>query len=74
MPQLNATRSDFIVSLEIAANLFSFTKDLSIQLQSSQQDLSSAFSLVKKVIKIFEEKRNNSDEEFSKYFKNASEV
>lgn len=67
-------RSDFLVSLEIAANLFSFTKDLSIRLQSPQQDLSSAFSLVREVIKIFEEKRNNADEEFLKYFKNATEV
>jgi len=67
-------RSDFLISLEIVANLFSYTKDLSIKLQSPQQDLSSAFSHVKEVIQIFEAKRNNCDEEFSICFKNASEV
>lgn len=56
------------------ANLFANTKILSVQLQSPRQDLSNAFSNVKIIINIFEEKRKKSDKEFSKYFKNASEL
>lgn len=67
-------RNDFLISLEIVANLFSYTKDVSIKPKNTQQDLSSTFSLVKEIIKIFEAKRKNSDEEFSNYFINASKV
>jgi hypothetical protein len=60
--------------LETVANLFSFTKTLSIQLQRPQQDLIGAFSYVEKIKCLFEEKRRNSEIEFSNYFKNACQA
>lgn len=44
---------------------FIFTKILSVQLQSPRQNVSNAFS---------QEERKNLDEEFNKYFLNASEM
>jgi hypothetical protein len=47
---------------------------IDIRLQIQQQDLSSAFSFVKEIIKIFKAKRKISDEGFSNYFINVTKV
>jgi len=72
--KISIKRSDFLISLETVANLFSYTITLSIQLQSPKQDLSGAFSYVEKIICLFEEKKRNSEIEFSNYFKNACQT
>jgi hypothetical protein len=66
-------RSDFLISLEIVAELFSYTKMLSLVLQSSKLELSKAYSHVKDVIDVIGNIRENSVSEFEKYFKNASD-
>jgi len=48
----SVTNSNFLVSLEVSAVCFAFTVQLSIALQSKQQDLSKALSDVL-VIKVY---------------------
>ncbi|CAH1724767.1 unnamed protein product [Aphis gossypii] len=67
-------RSEFLISLEIVANLFSYTKTLSLVLQSPKLELSKAFSHVNDVINVIENIRENSTSRFETYFKNASDM
>lgn len=67
-------QSEFLISLEIVANLFSYSKMLSLILQSPKLELSKAFSHVKDVIDVISNIRENSLTEFKKYFKNASDM
>jgi len=67
-------RSEFLISLEIVANLFSYTKTLSLVLQSPKLELSKAFSHVKNVIDVMDDIRENSISKFETYFKNASDM
>jgi hypothetical protein len=53
-------RSDFLIFLEIVAELFSYTKMLSLVLQSSKLELSKAYSHVKDVIDVIGNIRENS--------------
>jgi hypothetical protein len=57
---VNIRRSDFSISLEIVAELFSYTKMLSIVLQSSKLKLSKAYSHVKDVIDVIGNIKENS--------------
>lgn len=61
-----------MISLETVANLFSYTKTLSIQLQSSKQDLSSALKNIKNVINVFDNNRKNPHVTFDPLFDSAS--
>ncbi|XP_060853297.1 52 kDa repressor of the inhibitor of the protein kinase-like [Rhopalosiphum padi] len=65
-------RSEFLVSLEIVANLFAYTKTLSIQLQSSKQDLSMAQKNIKNIIALFNSIRENPEDTFNSLFENAA--
>ncbi|KAL4098636.1 hypothetical protein QTP88_023199 [Uroleucon formosanum] len=65
-------RSEFLVSLEIVANLFAYTKSLSIQLQSSKQDLSMAKKNIKNIIALFNNIRENPEDIFDSLFENAA--
>ncbi|KAF0727401.1 zinc finger MYM-type protein 1-like, partial [Aphis craccivora] len=65
-------RSEFLVSLEIVANLFAYTKTLSIQLQSSKQDLSMAKNNIKDIINLFNSIRENPENTFNSLFENAA--
>lgn len=65
-------RSEFVISLETVTNLFSYTKTLSIQLQSSKQDLSSALKNIKNVINVFDNIRKNPDVTFVPLFDSAT--
>jgi len=67
-------RSEFLISLEIVANLFTYTKTLSLVLQSPKMELSKAFSHVKNVIDVMDDIRENSISKFETYFKNASDM
>jgi len=57
-------KSDFLVSLEVALTGFNYTLQLSISLQSKQQDLSKALSDIMVILKALEELRENSDDHF----------
>jgi len=56
----------------IVANLFAYTKTLSIQLQSSKQDLSMAKKNIKNIIALFNSIRENPEDTFNSLFENAA--
>jgi len=64
-------KSDFLVSLEVTG--FLYTLQLSISLQSKQQDLSKALSDIMVIRCALEELRENADVNFKKMFKDIVE-
>ncbi|KAL4126535.1 hypothetical protein QTP88_010756 [Uroleucon formosanum] len=62
-------KSDFLVSLEVTVTGFAYTLQLSLSLQSKQQDLSKALSDVMVIRCALEELRENADENFKSIFK-----
>ncbi|XP_022171524.1 52 kDa repressor of the inhibitor of the protein kinase-like isoform X1 [Myzus persicae] len=70
---LSVKQSEFVVALETVANLFVYTRSLSIQLQSSKQDLSSAMENVKNILNVFEDIRKNPDTTFITLFESAAQ-
>ncbi|KAL5246021.1 hypothetical protein ACI65C_013429 [Semiaphis heraclei] len=66
-------KSDFLVSLEVTVTGFSYTLQLSISLQSKQQDLSKALSDIMVIRCALEELRENADVNFKKMFKDIVE-
>lgn len=68
------TRSDFIVALEVTAYCLSITHRLSERLQSPDQDLSSALTLVREVLDIFKDLRRNAELEFESLFENSLKI
>lgn len=68
------TKSDFLVSLEVAVICFSFTLQLSQVLQSKQQDLSKALTNVTAVRQALETKRKNADQSFKEIMNSVTEL
>ncbi|XP_008179014.1 52 kDa repressor of the inhibitor of the protein kinase-like [Acyrthosiphon pisum] len=66
-------KSDFLVSLEVTVTGFSYTLQLSISLQSKQQDFSKALSDIMVIRCALEELRENADVSFKKFFKDIVE-
>lgn len=66
-------KSDFLVSLEVTVTGFSYTLQLSISLQSKQQDLSKALSDIMVIRCALEELRENADVNLKKMFKDIVE-
>ncbi|KAF0713597.1 52 kDa repressor of the inhibitor of the protein kinase-like [Aphis craccivora] len=66
-------KSDFLVSLEVTVTGFSYTLQLSISLQSKQQDLSKALSDIMVIRCALEKLRENADVNFKKMFKDIVE-
>ncbi|XP_008181234.1 52 kDa repressor of the inhibitor of the protein kinase-like [Acyrthosiphon pisum] len=66
-------KSDFLVSLEVTVTGFSYTLQLSISLQSKQQDLSKALSDIMVIRCALEELRENADVNFKNIFKDIVE-
>lgn len=62
------TKPEFVVSLQVASQLFSFTLPLCKFLQKIDCDLSQACDYVDDIINILSEKRRNSETEFKKIF------
>ncbi|KAL4148354.1 hypothetical protein QTP88_002618 [Uroleucon formosanum] len=67
-------RSEYLISLETVANLFPYSKTLSLVLQSPKLELSKAFSHVKDVIDIIGDIRENLISKLETYFENASDM
>ncbi|XP_031338364.1 52 kDa repressor of the inhibitor of the protein kinase-like isoform X1 [Photinus pyralis] len=67
-------RSDFIVSMGVAAYCLSFTLNLSKNLQSVDQDLSTALSHVDDVKSVLRGIRERSDEEFKSLYLQANKL
>ncbi|XP_025422746.1 52 kDa repressor of the inhibitor of the protein kinase-like [Sipha flava] len=61
-------QSEFVVALETVTNLFVYTRSLSIQLQISKQNLSSAMKNFKNILNVFEDIRKNPDITFITLF------
>jgi hypothetical protein len=61
-------QSEFVVALETVTNLFVYTRSLSIQLQISKQNLSSAMENFKNILNVFEDIRKNPDITFITLF------
>lgn len=64
----SVTNSHFLVSLEVSAVCFAFTVQLSIALQSKQQDLSKALSDVLVIKSALESLRSDADNQFKQIF------
>ncbi|KAL4126012.1 hypothetical protein QTP88_010244 [Uroleucon formosanum] len=65
-------RSEFLVSFEIVANLFAYTKTLSIKLKSSKQDLSMAKNNIKNIIALFNSIQENPENTIDSLFENTA--
>lgn len=68
------TKSDFLVSLEVAVTCFSYTIQLSQVLQSKQQDLSKALNDVMIVREALEAIREDADKSFKEIMKNVTTI
>lgn len=70
----SVTKIDFIVALEVTVTCFAYTLQLSISLQSKQQDISKALSDVMIIRSALEELREGADEHFKQIFKDVSDI
>lgn len=70
----SVTKCDFLISLEVAVTCFAYTLELSISLQSKQQDLSKALSDVMVISSALKELRENADKHFKQIFKDVSDL
>lgn len=68
------TKSDFLMSLEVAVTCFSYTLQLSQVLQSKQQDLSKALTNITAVRQALEIKRKNADQSFKDIMNSVTEL
>lgn len=64
----SVTTPEFLLTLNIASEMFTITSPIIKLLQSKSQDKLSATTLIKSVISILKKKRLNSDECFNKIF------
>lgn len=68
------TKSEFLVSLEVAVTCFSYTLSLSQVLQSKQQDVSKALRDVLVITKVLEDHRLNADKFFNEIMNNVTKL
>lgn len=72
---LNSVKKiDFLVALEVTVTCFAYTLQLSISLQSKQQDISMALSDVMVICSALEELREGADGHFKQMFQNVSDI
>ncbi|XP_060881672.1 zinc finger MYM-type protein 1-like [Metopolophium dirhodum] len=70
----SVTKIDFLVALEVTVTCFAYTLQLSISLQSKQQDISKALSDVMVIRSALEELREGADGHFKQIFKDVSDI